>query len=79
MTAENAGRGELTELVSDHVLGAEDVDERATVVDLEGLPDELGNDGAGSCPGLDGKMLPAFGLLLDLDVELLVYVGAFFR
>src|ERR1051326_670004 len=40
--AEGAADAELAELVADHVLGDEDVEEGAAVVHLEGVPDELG-------------------------------------
>jgi hypothetical protein len=79
MTAEQAGGRKLTELVSDHILGAENIDECTSGMHLEGVPDELWDDGAGSCPGLDGDALSAFDLLLHLHVELFVYVWAFFR
>src|SRR3954470_22834150 len=54
VAAEGAGRGELPELVADHVLGHVELDEVAPVVDREGLAHELGHDRAGACPGLDG-------------------------
>ena len=42
VSAEETGRTEFAELVSHHVLGAEDLGERPTVVDFEGHADERG-------------------------------------
>src|SRR5436309_1031353 len=69
--AEGPRDGELSELVPDHVLGDEHIEEHAAVVHLEGVPDELGDDGAAAGPCLDG-LAPARGVeLLDLAVKLL--------
>ncbi len=79
MAAEVAGQGELSQLVTHHVLGAEHVRELASVVDLERVTHELGNDRARPSPGLDGG--PATGLLHlhDLAEQLLVHERAFFQ
>ena len=61
---ERPGRGELAELVADHVLGHVQLDEVPAVVDGEVLADELGHDRAGPRPGLD--RLVVLPLLLDL-------------
>ena len=53
VAAEGPGRGELAELVADHVLGHVQLDEVPAVVDGEVLADELGHDRAGPRPGLD--------------------------
>ena len=50
---EGPGRGELAELVADHVLGHVQLDEVPPVVDGEVLAHELGHDRAGPRPDLD--------------------------
>src|SRR5215208_5936218 len=67
VTLECAGRGELAELVPDHRLGDEHRDMLAAIVDREGMPDEVGDDGRPTRPGLDDLL----GVLLVLDVDLL--------
>ncbi len=79
MAAEHPGQAELTELVPDHVLGAKDVDEMSAVVDLEGMTDELGDDGAGAGPGLDGDAPVLVAQSLNLAKELFVNIRAFFH
>jgi hypothetical protein len=70
---ELAGVRELAELVADHLLGHEDVGEAPAVVHGEGEADELGHDGAGAAPGLDGGALGAALLLrLGATEQLLV-------
>src|SRR5687768_14494260 len=44
VTTEDPGRGELAELMPDHVLGDEHLEELVPVVDLERVAHELGND-----------------------------------
>jgi len=44
MAPENTRRGELTQLVPDHVLGDVDRDEFITVVDSDGQAHEFGRD-----------------------------------
>ena len=78
MTTEHAGDAEFTQLVTNHVFSAEHFDEASAVVDLEGVPDEFGNDGAGSSPRLDGTTPTRLVHLLNLSVELLVNEWAFF-
>ena len=53
MAVEGAGRRELAEFVTDHVLGHQHRDEFVAVVDAEGQPDELREDGRAARPGLD--------------------------
>src|SRR5262245_34466277 len=53
MTLEGPRRGELAQLVPDHVFRHVQLDERAPVVDGEVLADELRNDGTRPRPGLD--------------------------
>src|SRR5215207_7020967 len=75
---EHAGRGELAELVPDHVLLHEHLQELVAVVDLEGVAHELRDDRARARPGADGLLGPVLVQLLDLAVDLLVYEGTFF-
>ncbi len=58
--AERPGRGELAELMPDHVLGHEQLHEDLAVVHGEVLSDELGHDRAGPRPRLD--RFPVAGL-----------------
>ena len=62
----SARRGELAELVPDHVLGHEDLQELVAVVDHERVPDELGRR---SCSARDqvliGSLRPASSIALD--------------
>src|SRR6478752_816717 len=67
VTLERAGGRELAQLVPDHRLGDEHRDMLATVVHGEGVPDEVGDDGRSTGPGLDDLL----GVLLVLDVDLL--------
>src|SRR4029078_8999253 len=50
---ERAGRRELAELVPDHVLVDRDGDMLLSIVDAEGQPDELRQDGRATRPDLD--------------------------
>ena len=79
VSAEKTSGSKFAQLVTDHVLGAETVDERPSIVDLEGVPDEFGNDRAGSSPRLDGTTPTRLVHLLNLSVELLVNEWAFFQ
>src|SRR6478736_4509130 len=67
VTLERAGGGELAQLVPDHRLGDEHRHVLATVVDGEGVTDEVRNDGRTTRPGLDDLL----GVLLVLNVDLL--------
>src|SRR6185295_15484935 len=76
---EGARRGELAELVADHVLRHVDGDVALAVVDAEGQADEVGRDGRASRPGLDrGRTRRARAYLLDLLLKMPVYERAFF-
>src|SRR3954449_6702790 len=75
---EHAGRRELAELVPDHVLLHEHLEELVAVVDLEGVAHELRDDRAGPRPGADRLLGPVLVQLLDLAVDLLVHERAFF-
>src|SRR5690606_32654283 len=70
---------ELAELVPHHILGDEHVDEVPPVMHLECVPDEFGNDGACASPRLDRRA--AIGLVetLNLAVEALDNIWAFFQ
>src|SRR6185295_13579784 len=70
VTLERTRRRELAELVPDHRLGDEHRDMLAAVVDREGVPDEVGDDGRPTRPGLDDLL----GVLLVLYVDLLEQV-----
>src|ERR671912_1592760 len=78
VAAERSRRGELAELVPDHVLLHEHLQELVPVVHFERVPDELGDDRARAGPGLDGLLGAVLVQLGDLAVEFFVYVGAFF-
>src|SRR6267378_4280242 len=67
VTLEGPRRGELAQLVTDHGLRDEHRDMLASVVDGEGVSDEVGDDGRPTRPGLDDLL----GVLLVLDVDLL--------
>src|SRR5439155_13263503 len=63
--AESPRRSELAELVADHLLGDEDRDVLAPVVDRDRVPDHLREDGGGPRPGAN-HVLRARGVhLLD--------------
>src|SRR5512133_40551 len=53
MRAERPRWSELAELVTDHLLGHEDGDMLAAVVDRDRVPDHLGKDRRGAGPGAD--------------------------
>src|SRR5436190_23000035 len=75
--AELARRGELAELVPDHVLLHEHLQELVAVVDLEGVAHELRDDRAGPRPGPDRLLGPVLVQLLHLAVDFFVYERAF--
>src|SRR5581483_1868634 len=74
---EGAGGAELSELVADHVLGHVHGNELAAVVHRERVPDELGDDRRTPRPGLDDRLLVAFGHRLHLLREVGVDERAF--
>src|SRR5438270_5028687 len=76
---EGARRGELAELVSDHVLRHVNGDVALAVVDGERQADEVGRDGRAARPGLDrGRAGSALPNLLDLLLQMPVNQRAFF-
>ena len=78
MPLEGARRGELAELVADHVLRHVDGDVALAVVDGERQPDEVGRDGRAARPGLDRRRpTRARANLLDLLLQVPVNERAF--
>ena len=78
MAAEDARRGELAELVADHVLRDINRDELVPVVHGDGETHEVGGDHGSARPRLDGGLLAG---LLGGDHALLqfvVYIRSFF-
>src|SRR5690606_2614132 len=73
VTVEGPRRGELAELVTDHVLRHEDRDELAAVVHGERERHRLGDDRAAARPGLDdllrGLILGSQNLLHEMAVD----------
>jgi len=53
MTAEGAGRGKLTQLMTNHVLGYINRYMPSAVVHCDGMTNHLGEDGAGPAPRAD--------------------------
>src|SRR5215218_9651151 len=78
VAAELARRGELAELVPDHVLLHEHLQELVAVVDLERVAHELRDDRARPRPGPDRLLGAVLVQLLDLAVDLFVYERSFF-
>src|SRR5262245_39049280 len=72
--ADDAGGGELAELVPDHVLGHVDADELVPVVDHERVAHELGDDVAAPRPGLERLLAARRVQRLDALPDLLVEV-----
>src|SRR5262249_11272609 len=79
VAAEDARWGELAELVPDHVLGDVQLDELLSVVDLEVLADELGDDRAVASPGADRLTLVGALIALHLGQQPLIDVGPFLQ
>src|SRR5437762_1707131 len=79
VSLEDAGRRELAELVTDHVLDDEQPHELPAVVDEEGMADELGDDRAVARPCLDRLARTAPLLPVDLGEQAFVDVRAFFQ
>src|SRR5581483_5494193 len=73
MAVEHARRRELAELVADHFLGHHHRDVLLAVIDTEGEPNELRQDGRAPAPDLD-HLVPArrargFRLLEQIAVD----------
>src|SRR5947209_19252739 len=76
---EGARRGELAELVADHVLRHVDGDVALAIVDGKRQADEVGRDGRAARPCLDrGRAGSALPNLLDLLLQMPVNERAFF-
>ncbi len=78
MTTESRGERKLAELVTNHVFGAEDINEGLAVVDLKRQANELRNDRASAGVCLDGNSSRHRENLLCLAEELLVDEWTFF-
>ena len=78
MASEGSGRGELTQLVSDHVLRDIDGNEALSVVHGDGLADKIRRDHGRSGPGLDDGLFVALYIGFHLAAELVMDVGSFF-
>ena len=79
MTAEAAGRCELTQFVSYHVFGHIDGDEFVPVVYRQGMAHEVRRDHAGTRPGLDYLCLAVFGHVVTLVFDFLLYIRSVFN
>src|SRR5262245_49566963 len=79
VSLEDASRGELAELVTDHVLDDKQPHELPAVVDEEGMADELRHDGAVARPRLDRLARTASLLLRHLLEQPFVHERAFFQ
>ena len=78
MTLEGSGRSELAHFVPDHVLGHQDFDMLATVVNHERVSNEFRNDGTGTSPSFDWLFAAGLFRFLNFAEKLLVNVRAFF-
>ena len=72
VTPEGPGGGEFAELVPHHRLGDEDRDVLAAVVDGDGVPDHLGDDGGATAPGTDHPLLAFAVQLVDFVDQVVV-------
>src|SRR5471032_2746914 len=75
MRGEGAGRRELAELVTDHLLGDVHRDELLAIVDAERQTDELRQDRRAARPGLDHFAANVRARLLDLLDQAAFYEG----
>src|SRR5271157_3264041 len=74
---EHAGGRELAQLVADHVLRDVHGDEQLAVVDIEGVPDEIGGDRRAARPRLDRFARAGLDRLLDFLEQVVVDEEAF--
>src|SRR5271165_2848420 len=74
---EDARRGELAELVADHVLRDVHGDEQLAVVDVEGVADEIRRDRRAARPRLDRFARAGLHRLLDFLEQVVVDEEAF--
>ena len=78
MAAEVARRGELTELVANHIFGYVNWDELIAVVDSESVADELGSNHRRTAPSLDHRLFAALLHSNHLLLEFYADKGTFF-
>jgi hypothetical protein len=71
------GRGELAELMTNHVLRDENGDKLAAIVDSECEPNHLGDDHGASAPGFDGASVSGFLSLIQLSAQAIVNPRSF--
>src|SRR6266508_6589797 len=76
VTLEDPGRGELAELVSDHVLRDVHGNELSPVVHRDRVTHHVGHDGRAAGPGLDDFLLPRGVQRGDLLHEVVVHESA---
>ena len=76
MTLEGLGRGELTELVANHGFGDEHRNMLATIVNGEGVSDEIRGDHRTTGPRLDDVVRTLLVLLVDFLLQVGVDEGA---
>src|SRR5512145_888022 len=72
VAVEDAGRRELAEFVANHVFGDEDGKKLMAVIDAEGEPDELRQDGRAPRPNLDDLVAAGSPRLLRLFEEVAI-------
>ena len=77
VAAERAGRHELAQLVTDHVLGDVHADVTAAVMHSEGVTDEGREDRRAAGPGLEDLFLAGFVQFIDSLEQLRSCEGAF--
>ena len=65
VASEGSGGNELTQLVTNHVLGDIDGNMLAAVVNGDGVTDEGGEDGGSSGPGLENLLFAGLVQLLN--------------
>src|SRR3990172_6820163 len=76
VTAEGAGGGELAQLVADHLLADVDGHVLTAVVDGDGVPDELRQNGRAPRPGADHAALPRAVQLAHLHQQVRIHERA---
>jgi len=78
MSLECPCRGELTQLVSNHLFGDVDLEKLVAVVHHEIQTHKFGDDGTIAGPGLDGLTISRLAIFLHLLVEALIDIRTFF-
>src|SRR6266851_3416813 len=77
MRFERAGRGELAQLVTDHVFGHEDRNVQTAVVNRNGQTHHVGDDHGTTRPRLDGTAIVFLTGRLHLLGQVQIHKGAF--